>query len=174
MTNPYASRSPDRPNTFLTFLARDGYDVQAWWISGAFVTGILGLWLTALWIHSVDAPITTGSTPADVLREDAQRPMATHLVRFTEHGMDVEMLATGERPARMMSLSSDGFVVTLVRTQNRERRRLGLPLDAPFRVSRWNNGQILFEDPEMGTQIDLSAFGATNAAAFTALVEGKK
>jgi putative photosynthetic complex assembly protein len=59
----------------------------------------------------------------------------------------------------------DGFIRGVLRTLERERRKHGVALDGPYRVSRRENGRYMLEDQATGFLIDLRAFGPTNEAA---------
>lgn len=59
----------------------------------------------------------------------------------------------------------DGFIRGVLRTLERERRKHGVPLDGPYRVSLRENGRYTLEDQTTEFLIDLRAFGPTNEAA---------
>ena len=65
---------------------------------------------------------------------------------------------------------TDGFVLGVMRGMVRERKSYDASLDAPYLLSRREDGRLLFEDPLTGRVIDLRAFGVTNAAAFAKLL----
>jgi hypothetical protein len=52
----------------------------------------------------------------------------------------------------------------------RERKSYDAPLDAPYLLSRREDGRLLFEDPLTGRVIDVRAFGPTNAGSFATLL----
>lgn len=65
---------------------------------------------------------------------------------------------------------SDGFVLGVMRGMVRERKSYDASLDAPYLLSRREDGRLLFEDPLTGRVIDLRAFGPTNAGSFANLL----
>ncbi len=155
-------------------LVRDQYEVMAWRITGGLLLGILAVWLAGLALHSNSgepAPSRT-SAAAELIRDDATRPVAVRTIRFADKGRDLVALDTADgREIKSLGFERDGFVVSIVRSLDRERKRLGLSAGEPYRLTRWNNGQLLFEDPVTGGQIELSAFGTTNVGAFAQLLK---
>jgi putative photosynthetic complex assembly protein len=65
---------------------------------------------------------------------------------------------------------TDGFVLGVMRGMVRERKSYDASLDAPYLLSRREDGRLLLEDPLTGRVIDLRAFGVTNAGAFAKLL----
>ncbi len=63
----------------------------------------------------------------------------------------------------------DGFVRATMRSLAAARTRAGGGLDTPFSLRRTQEGRLLLTDPYTGRDIDLWAFGETNAAAFSQL-----
>lgn len=66
---------------------------------------------------------------------------------------------------------TDNFIRGVIRGLARERRGADVGADRPFRLSRFDNGQLTLEDPATGRVLTLEAYGATNAAAFSRLLE---
>lgn len=153
-------------------LVRDDHERLGWRMAGGFVAGLLVIWLTGQAIHAqrtAEPPQPAATT--DVLRADALRPVATRLVRFADVGRDlVAHDAETGSIVKPLGFEKDGFVVSIVRSHDRERKRLGLASGAPYRLTRWDNGQILLEDTLTGAQIEFTAFGATNVAAVASLL----
>ncbi|KAA6182839.1 phosphonoacetaldehyde hydrolase [Thiohalocapsa marina] len=67
----------------------------------------------------------------------------------------------------------DGFVLGVMRGMVRERNAYDAPLDAPYLLSRREDGRLLFEDPSTGRIIDVRAFGPTNMESFARLLRGE-
>lgn len=151
----------------------DRFERLAWLIAGGLVAGIFGVWLVGLGLHAQLEERLPERASTELIRSDATRPAAMRMMQFTPQGTNDLLLRTAGDggQGRMLRFERDGFIVSIVRSLDRDRRRFGVPLDAPYRLIRWDNGQLLFEDPETGTQIELSAFGANNVAAFAALLE---
>jgi putative photosynthetic complex assembly protein len=57
-----------------------------------------------------------------------------------------------------------------VRGLAQERKRLGIGDAAPFVLTRWSDGRLSLADKAIKRRIELEAFGATNEAAFAALL----
>jgi putative photosynthetic complex assembly protein len=66
-----------------------------------------------------------------------------------------------------------GFVRGVVRSLMRERKRRGLPLDAPLKLLARADGRLTLLDPLTTHRIDLEAFGADNVAVFARWVPKK-
>lgn len=73
-------------------------------------------------------------------------------------------------PVDTLEPGADGFIRATLRALVRERRMKGLGAETPFHLSRQADGRLLLLDPATGRQIDLHAFGPTNAAAFDRLL----
>ena len=65
---------------------------------------------------------------------------------------------------------SNGFIRVVLRGLARERKLGDIGPQPPFRLTRFVNGQITLTDTSTGKQIDLDAFGSTNAEAFARLM----
>ena len=65
---------------------------------------------------------------------------------------------------------SNGFIRVVMRGLARERRLGDIGPMPPFRLTRYEGGQITLTDTSTGKQIDLGAFGSTNTEAFARLM----
>jgi putative photosynthetic complex assembly protein len=65
---------------------------------------------------------------------------------------------------------TNGFVRVVLRGLARERRMNEIGQQPPFRLSRFENGQMTLLDTSTNKQIDLAAFGSSNAEAFARLL----
>jgi len=147
----------------------------AWQLAGAMLASLLVIWAAGLWLHGGEPPAPAPSGSPELLRADATRPVSMRLIRFEASGSKtIARDAESGSVIRVLEFQADGFVSALVKSLDRDRQRQQLELGRPYRVVRWDNGQTVLEDPETGAQIELSAFGATNAAAFGALLENKQ
>jgi len=112
--------------------------------------------LTGIDIRSMPAPA------ASVSRE----------LRFTDQ-LDGSVLVTdATRGTTVTTLlpGTNGFLRATMRNLAHERRREGLGPQAPFRLFASAEGRLILEDPATGRQIELEAFGPTNAGAFARLL----
>ncbi|MCM2562052.1 photosynthetic complex assembly protein PuhC [Lutimaribacter sp. EGI FJ00015] len=64
-----------------------------------------------------------------------------------------------------------GFISGVARVIEFNRRKAGLPLNAPVRLTRGENGRMAIHDPLTGWSADLMGFGADNARAFARLLD---
>lgn len=80
--------------------------------------------------------------------------------------------ATGDEIA-VAAPGTNGFLRGTLRGLMRVRKRDDISLTAPFLLERLDNGQLILIDTLEGTNIDLNAFGQTNAAVFEAFLPPK-
>jgi putative photosynthetic complex assembly protein len=66
--------------------------------------------------------------------------------------------------------AEDGFAMGVMRGMVRDRNAREIPLDEPYLLAVLEDGRLVFRDPEVGTEIDLRAFGPTNLASFARLL----
>lgn len=64
----------------------------------------------------------------------------------------------------------DGFIRGTLRGLAQARQRAGLGREAPFRLTRFEDGRLALEDGATGRKVPLEAFGPTNALAFARLL----
>jgi putative photosynthetic complex assembly protein len=72
---------------------------------------------------------------------------------------------------RRLAAKSDGFIKIVLRGIQLERNLVAAPLDAPLRLSRLTDGQLILEDHSTGRIITISAFGPGNRDAFAELLK---
>lgn len=65
---------------------------------------------------------------------------------------------------------TNGFIRGVMRGMARDRRARGIGQEPGFRLAQWADGRLSLEDLATGRQIELSAFGGTNRAAFAQLL----
>jgi len=64
-----------------------------------------------------------------------------------------------------------GFVAGIWRVLERERGKVGAPMDAPVRLVRYESGRLSLFDDLTGWRAELVGFGADNTAAFARLLD---
>ncbi|WP_411194510.1 photosynthetic complex assembly protein PuhC [Rhodopseudomonas sp. BAL398] len=64
-----------------------------------------------------------------------------------------------------------GFVRVVLRGMARERMLASIGSEPPFRLARYENGQLTLTDTANNRLIDLNAFGSSNLAAFAQLMK---
>ena len=95
-------------------------------------------------------------------------PLETRDVLFIDEPQGVVHVVdadTGEL-IHAFAAGDGGFLRATVRGLARERRRYNEGADAPFEITRWDNGGVSLDDPSTGATIQLEAFGVTNARIF--------
>ncbi|MFK8042020.1 photosynthetic complex assembly protein PuhC [Congregibacter sp.] len=63
------------------------------------------------------------------------------------------------------------FLRGVVRSLVRQRRGLDSGIASLFELTRYDDGRLVLSDPATGEQIDLVAFGSTNIAVFSSLMD---
>lgn len=99
-------------------------------------------------------------------------PAVSREMRFVDRedgGIDVVDAPTGRVFARFAP-AEDGFARATLRGLVRDRKKLGLGPETPFRLTLWPDGRLVLDDPATGRHVDLRAFGPTNRDAFARLL----
>lgn len=113
--------------------------------------------------------------PPSTLADAHGASVVERVLAFGEHpdgGVLAEDVASGAQ-LRVAS-GKDGFVRGVLRSFARERRAYGLGAEAgAFRLSRHADGTLWLVDEATGRQVELSAFGRDNRAAFEVLLSGE-
>lgn len=128
------------------------------------------LWL-GLGAIAVATALALAPTPAP---DRSVAPLAERLLHV-EDGPDGSVVVRGgggDAIARF-PVAEGGFLRGTLRALARERRQEGEGREAPFRVAQWPDGQLTLEDMATGRRIDVTAFGATQAALFRRLLTEK-
>lgn len=100
-------------------------------------------------------------------------PSAVLEVRFTDRadGSVLVEEAVSGRIIETIPAGSDGFIRGVMRGMAHARQIRDIGPATPFRLSRFESGAVILEDPTIGRIIDLRAFGETNNNAFARLME---
>ncbi|WOJ96445.1 photosynthetic complex assembly protein PuhC [Congregibacter brevis] len=84
----------------------------------------------------------------------------------------VEVFEWNSKSAIAAIPSGEGaFLRGVVRSLVRQRRGLDSGIASLFELTRYDDGRLVLSDPATGEQIDLVAFGSTNIAVFSALMD---
>jgi putative photosynthetic complex assembly protein len=78
--------------------------------------------------------------------------------------------ASDHQLIRALPPGESGFVRVVLRGMARERKLASISSEPPFRLARFENGQLTLTDTANNKQIDLNAFGSSNLAAFARLM----
>ena len=90
-----------------------------------------------------------------------------------DHGAIAVRDASDGQVFEVIEPEHGGFLRATVRGLARARRAAGAGPDIPFRLERRANGQLVLIDPFNSREVDLWAFGATNAEAFARLLDAR-
>ena len=127
------------------------------------VAGVLAAVMLAVgWVRL--AGIDIHDPPGAVLEQ--------RLLRFVDRpdgGIDVVDPADELVFARLAP-GEDGFARATLRGLVRDRKKLDLGPETPFRLTMWPDGRLVLDDPATGRHVDLRAFGPTNRDAFARLL----
>jgi putative photosynthetic complex assembly protein len=99
-------------------------------------------------------------------------PVQTLALRFVDeaNGSVAARDASSGAIVAKIAPETNGFMRASLRGLAQERKRRGIGDAAPFILIRWSDGRLSLVDQAIGRGIELEAFGATNEAAFAALL----
>jgi putative photosynthetic complex assembly protein len=129
----------------------------------------------ALLVFAIAATIFGKQTGIGTIRNPVMSPVAIRDLVITDMPGDrlsVVDAATGDR-LEIIAPNKDGFIRGAMNGLRRERMLRGKPVDAPWRLIRWDNGRLTLSDTATGQRVELDAFGKTNAAAFARFLDNK-
>lgn len=115
-----------------------------------------------------------GAQLAGLAPNDATPKAVSAMVetRFEDRA-DGAVLVRDARSGALLAVvdpGTQGFLRGALRALVRERRQHGLGAEQPFRVLAHPDGRLTLHDPATGRNLDLLAFGPTNAALFARLL----
>lgn len=90
-------------------------------------------------------------------------------LRFADMA-DGGIAVTSSAGVKVLPPDTNGFVRGAMRAMARQRKQQEIGPNDPFILVLKDNGRLDLVDPDVGTVIDLRAFGADNAASFAALM----
>ena len=128
---------------------------------------------SVLLVAAVRADWLPESRTAAELRTSAGiQPAAERMLRFADvNGAVVVTNAQSGATVASFGQEGSGFIRGVMRGLARERRMHGHGPQAPFRLTRYVDGQLSLTDMATGRVIELNGFGHTNVAAFNRLLE---
>lgn len=119
------------------------------------------------------AGLPPAASPALLRAEAGTRAVVSRDLRFLDQAdgsVMIEDVVAG-RPAAVIEAGSEsGFIRGVMRGLARERKMNHVGPGPAFRLTLWADGALSLADSATGRIIDLGAFGATNRAAFAALL----
>ena len=135
------------------------------WLAGPPLIAVAALStiaLVAFW------PVSDGHGKATVI--------ASRQYRFIERPDDrMAIIDAGNGlQAGEVRSTADGFVPGVMYGMEVARRRYGVGLDAPYRLTELSDGRVLLTDPPTHNEIDLESFGTANARSFAALLHSRE
>lgn len=131
--------------------------------------------LFGMWGLVLFAIVVAGLTRlfgGDVPTRQGER-VASRDIRVADRndGAVVLLDAMAGEPIATLDPGTSGFIRATLRGLARERKRAGAGPETPFRLTHWADGHLTLDDLQTGRQVDLGAFGITNAQAFARLIE---
>ena len=105
-----------------------------------------------------------------VARATVVRSRDLSFIDAADGAVAIRDAATGNVTTAVVAGTKTGFIRGVMRGLARDRHLHAIGRDAPFRLTSWSNGDLTLTDPQTGRTIELGAFGATNRAAFAALL----
>ncbi len=119
------------------------------------------------------AHLPPSASPVLLRQQEGVVPARTRDLRFSDRpdgSVLIEDVSTGGTASVIQPGSNSGFIRGVMRGLARERRMHGVGEPPPFRLTLWHDGELSLTDSATGRTIELGAFGATNRAAFAALL----
>ncbi len=139
----------------------------------AFYLLVAGICALGIYIMLTNERIT--ETGGGVLEEDADVPLiASRDVRFValdDRSLEVYDAITGEF-IETVAPGRNKFFDSVIDMYGRDRKKQGVAVDAPYRITLAADGRVSFEDPETGNRIhEVKAFGSGNVRPFRRLLD---
>jgi len=119
------------------------------------------------------AGIPAAASPAAMRAEAKIAPVASRDLRFLDRAdgaVVIEDIHSGQPASIIPAGQKTGFIRGVMRGLARERRSRGIGDQPPFNLTLFRDGELSLTDSATGRQIELTAFGSTNRAAFAALL----
>lgn len=126
----------------------------------------------ALILFALTSVMTVRLTGVGEVRMTLPAAVASRDLQF-EDGKNGTVLvydASNQQLVDTLAPGSNGFIRVVLRGLARERRLGDIGAQPPFRLTRYEGGQITLTDTSTGKQIDLGAFGSTNTESFARLM----
>ena len=82
--------------------------------------------------------------------------------------LDIRAIQSGDVLA---TFQKGTFAYSVFRNMRSDRKRSRVRIESPFRLVRYETGELALKDLETGASVYIKAFGPSNAAAFDALFE---
>lgn len=122
------------------------------------------------------AGMAPSASPVALRNAERIRPVATRDLRFTDRADGAVVIADvrGATAGMVAPNTKSGFIRGVMRGLARDRHMRGIGDGPPFRLTAWADGELSLTDLATGRVLELSAFGATNRAAFAALLPGTR
>jgi putative photosynthetic complex assembly protein len=124
--------------------------------------------MVALVVMAVVAVAVVRMTGVGASKQPDAAAVAVRELRFQDRpdgGVDVYD-ARADRLIDTVEPETNGFIRGTLRGLSRERKRVGIAPDQPYRLIARADGRLTLEDPSTGRRVDLESFGPTNTGAF--------
>ena len=132
----------------------------------------IGLLLVVALLAVTAVRFTT--TSANETAKDAAITERTLRFEDRNDGSIVVLDAKTRSEIAQIAPGTNGFLRSTLRGLARERKRRDIGAEPPFVLSIRADGRLTLEDPATVRQVDLEAFGATNATVFRQFLPGTK
>ncbi len=120
--------------------------------------------------------VTARLTGVGTTSMPAGETLAMRELRFID-GSDGSVLvfdANGGGQVAKFAPGDDGFARVVLRSLARERIRMNVGSEPPFRLTQRTDQRMTLEDPVTGQRVHLGAFGPANAAVFQRLMNEQR
>lgn len=141
-----------------------------------FAGGLVFFALAATTLVRITGTPATAS-PVALRSAENVAPVASRDLRFTDRAdgaVVIEDVGRGGVASLIAPGQETGFIRGVMRGLARDRHMRGIGDQPPFTLTLWQNGQLSLTDTATGRSVELTAFGASNRAAFAALLPATK
>ena len=147
--------------------------IPTWLIVAVMLLPASGFWLGL----QLKGPSPSATVLADPAAQSAaaqpalpSRTLDRRVLRFVDAADKSVRVLDADSGAEVYRVTGEaGFIRGILRGMARERRRLGKSAEQPFELAL-DNGLLTLRDLATGEQIELTAFGQTNAGAFAKML----
>ena len=102
------------------------------------------------------------------------QPAIERSLRFADRadGAVVVSDATSGQVVKVIGFGQEGFTRATLRRLAKLRTKAGIGPEAPFVLTKWENGALSLTDPTTGENAELQGYGPDHTANFESLLEG--
>lgn len=127
-------------------------------------------------VFSIVAAAFGRMTDIGTVRNPTTAPVSIRDISYLRAADETITIVDARSGEAIVTLAPEegGFLRGSLRGIDRDRKLRGIALEQPWRLILWEDGALTLSDTVTGQRINLNGFGATNAAAFAALLDTRR